>query len=161
MFTGPLAVSALVMTGFATVTVNVKVAVPVPEALVAPIVTLEVADPVGVPVIRPVVVLTDRPPGSPVALKLVGVLLPAIWYENATPTWPLAVNELVIAGLPWVTVSVRVAVPVPPAFVAPIVTLEVPTAVGVPVINPVPVATLSPAGSPVALKLVGVLLAAI
>jgi hypothetical protein len=161
VFTGPLAVSALVMTGFATVTVNVKVAVPVPEALVAPIVTLEVADPVGVPVIRPVVVLTDRPPGNPVALKLVGVLLPAIWYENATPTWPLAVNELVIAGLPWVTVSVRVAVPVPPAFVAPIVTLEVPTAVGVPVINPVPVATLSPAGSPVALKLVGVLLAAI
>jgi hypothetical protein len=64
----------------------------------------------------------------------------------------------VITGAPTVTVRARVAVPVPPAFVAPMLTLELPTAVGVPVISPVAVATLSPAGSPVALKLVGVLL---
>lgn len=79
MFTGPLAVSALVMTGFATVTVSARVAVPVPEEFVAPIVTLEVPVAVGVPVIRPVVVLTDRPAGRPVALKLVGVLDAVIW----------------------------------------------------------------------------------
>jgi hypothetical protein len=59
------------------------------------------------------------------------------------------------------TVKVNVAVPVPPAFVALNVTLEVPTAVGVPEITPVLVLTDSPAGNPVALKLVGVLLAVI
>ena len=67
------------MAGFTTVTVRTKVAVPVPEALVAPIVTFEVPVAVGVPVIRPVDVLTERPVGSPVALKLVGVLLAVIW----------------------------------------------------------------------------------
>jgi hypothetical protein len=67
------------MTGFATVTVSARVAVPVPEEFVAPIVTLEVPVAVGVPVIRPVVVLTDRPAGRPVALKLVGVLDAVIW----------------------------------------------------------------------------------
>ena len=50
------------------------------------------------------------------------------------------------------------AVPVPPAFVAPIITVEDPAAVGVPVMAPVPVLTLKPAGKPVALKEVGVLL---
>jgi hypothetical protein len=80
---------------------------------------------------------------------------------KATKTCPEAVRALVIDGLPRVTVSVSVAVPVPPALVAPIVTLELPTAVGVPVMSPVAVATLSPAGSPVALNEVGVLLAVI
>jgi hypothetical protein len=47
-------------------------------------------------------------------------------------------------------VSVRSAVPVPAAFVALRVTVEVPAAVGVPEINPVPVFTDSPAGNPVA-----------
>jgi hypothetical protein len=58
-------------------------------------------------------------------------------------------------------VSVNVAEPVLPAFVALIVTVEVAAAVGVPVISPVDVLTLKPAGRPVALKLVGVLLAVI
>ena len=66
-----------------------------------------------------------------------------------------------IAGFDNVTVSVNVAEPVPPALVALMVTLEVPAAVGVPEINPVVVLTLKPAGSPVALKLVGLLLAVI
>jgi hypothetical protein len=77
------------------------------------------------------------------------------------PTCPDAVRALVIDGLPKVTVSVSVAVPVPPALVAPIVTLELPTAVGVPVMSPVAVAMVSPAGRPVALNDVGVLLAVI
>lgn len=68
---------------------------------------------------------------------------------------------LVIAGLATVMVRESVAVVVPPAFVAPIVTLEVPVAVGVPLIAPVLVLTLKPAGNPVALKLVGELLAVI
>ena len=56
---------------------------------------------------------------------------------------------------------VSVAEPAPPALVALIVTVEVPAAVGVPVIAPVYVFTLSPEGSPVAPKLVGLLLAVI
>jgi hypothetical protein len=80
---------------------------------------------------------------------------------NATPTCPIAVVALVIAGFDNVMVSVNVAEPVPPAFVALIVTVVVAAAVGVPVIFPVEELTLRPAGNPVALKLVGVLLAAI
>ena len=58
-------------------------------------------------------------------------------------------------------VKVNVALPVPPALVALIVTLYVPAVVGVPEINPVLVFTVKPAGSPVALKLVGLLVAVI
>jgi hypothetical protein len=58
-------------------------------------------------------------------------------------------------------VKVSVALPVPPALVALIVTLYVPAVVGVPEINPVLVFTVKPAGSPVALKLVGLLVAVI
>jgi hypothetical protein len=43
-------------------------AVPVPLALVAPIVTELVPLAVGVPVIAPVEVFTDKPPGKPLAL---------------------------------------------------------------------------------------------
>jgi len=67
----------------------------------------------------------------------------------------------VIAGFDKTTVRVSVAEPVPPALVALIVMLVLAAAVGVPVISPVDVLTLKPAGSPVALKLVGLLLAAI
>ena len=58
-------------------------------------------------------------------------------------------------------VKVSVALPVPPALVALMVTLYVPAVVGVPEINPVLVFTVKPAGSPVALKLVGLLVAVI
>ena len=58
--------------------VKVKVALPVPPALVALMVTLYVPAVVGVPEINPVLVLTDRPAGSPVALKLVGLLVAVI-----------------------------------------------------------------------------------
>ena len=66
-----------------------------------------------------------------------------------------------ITGVAGLIVIVRVLVPVPPAFVALKETELLPSAVGVPEITPVPVFTLRPVGSPVALKLVGVLLAAI
>ena len=56
-----------------------------------------------------------------------------------------------MAGAGGLTVSTRVAVPVPPAFVAPMVTLKLPMAVGVPVMAPVEVFTDKPVGSPVAL----------
>jgi len=59
------------------------------------------------------------------------------------------------------TVKVSVALPVPPELVALMVTLYVPAVVGVPEINPVLVFTVKPAGSPVALKLVGLLVAVI
>jgi hypothetical protein len=79
-------------------TVSVNAAVPVPALLVAFSVTLEVPKEVGVPEIDPVAVLTERPAGSPVALKLVGDLVAVILYEKALPTAPLAVVALVIAG---------------------------------------------------------------
>jgi hypothetical protein len=47
-------------------------------------------------------------------------------------------------------VTVSVAFPVPPLFVALSVTVEVPAAVGVPVIDPVAEFTAKPAGNPVA-----------
>ena len=55
-----------------------NVAVPVPAALVALNATLDVPAAVGVPEMTPVAVLTERPAGSPVALKLVGLLLAVI-----------------------------------------------------------------------------------
>ena len=48
-------------------------------------------------------------------------------------------------------VTVNVALPVPPALVALMVTLYVPAVVGVPEISPVLVFTLKPVGSPIAL----------
>ena len=47
-------------------------------------------------------------------------------------------------------VRVSVALPVPPALVALMVTLYVPAVVGVPEISPVLVLTVKPAGGPVA-----------
>ena len=58
-------------------------------------------------------------------------------------------------------VNVSVAEPVPPAFVALIVTLDVPAAVGVPEITPVEALTDNPVGNPRALKLVGEFVAVI
>ena len=66
------------MTGAAGLIVKVNVAVPVPPELVALIVTLYVPAVVGVPEIKPELVFTDRPAGSPVALKLVGLLVAVI-----------------------------------------------------------------------------------
>ena len=57
----------------------VRMASPVPAPLAAERVTLKVpAATLGVPEIRPVVVLIERPPGRPVALKVVGELSAAI-----------------------------------------------------------------------------------
>jgi hypothetical protein len=55
--------------------VKVNVAVPIPPALLALIVTDDEPLAVGVPLITPVAVLTLRPPGNGVALKPVGLLL--------------------------------------------------------------------------------------
>ena len=132
-------------------TVKVSVALPVPPELVALMVTLYVPAVVGVPEINPVPVFTVKPAGSPVALKLVGLLVAVIWKEKATPTVPLAVVALVMTGGGGLIVKVKVALPVPLLLVALMLTLYVPAVVGVPEINPVLVFTLKPAGSPVAL----------
>ena len=58
---------ALVITGDPAVTVSARLELPVPELLVALMVTVEVPAAVGVPEIKPVVALTDRPAGRPVA----------------------------------------------------------------------------------------------
>ncbi len=58
--------------------------------------------------------------------------------------------ELMV-GTGLLIVRVSVAVPVPPALVALMVTLYVPAVVGVPEISPVAVFTVKPAGSTVAL----------
>ena len=74
---------------------------------------------------------------------------------------PIAVEELMIIGVSGLTVSVNVAVPVPPAFVALKVMLEIPTTFSVPEINPVAVLIVKPDGKPTALKLVGLFVAVI
>jgi hypothetical protein len=52
---------------------------------------------------------------------------------KAVPTVPVTVSELVMVGVgAFATVSVTVALPVPPAFVALTVNVYVPDAVGVP-----------------------------
>ena len=67
------------MTGAGGLMVKVNVALPVPPELVALIVTVYVPAVVGVPEIMPVLVSTVKPAGSPVALKLVGLLVAVIW----------------------------------------------------------------------------------
>ena len=61
--------------GWGRLMVKVRVWFPVPVTLLAEIVRVLVPAVVGVPEITPVAVLTSRPAGSPVALKLVGLLL--------------------------------------------------------------------------------------
>ena len=68
-----------VVVGTGLLIVRVSVALPVPPALVALMVTLYIPAVVGVPEIKPVLVFTDRPAGSrPVTLKLVGLLVAVI-----------------------------------------------------------------------------------
>ena len=65
---------------------------------------------------------------------------------------PLAEFVLVMTGAApaGFIVRTKVALPVPPALVAEIVTLLVPAALGVPMIAPVELLTLKPAGKPLA-----------
>ena len=138
-----------------------RVAVPVPLVLVAVMVTAVEPRLVGVPLITPVVVFRLKPAGNPVAPKLVGVLVAVIVYENDTSITPLAPVALVMTGSADPMVRLSDAVPLPALFVAVSVTVEVPAVVGVPLMTPVAVFTLKPAGSPLAPKLVGVLVAVI
>ncbi len=62
----------------------------------------------------------------------------------------MEVNPLVMLGGVGRMVIVKVALPVPPALLAEMVTLLVPVTVGVPLITPVLVLMLSPVGNPVA-----------
>jgi hypothetical protein len=64
----PLSVVALVLTGIPEARVIVKFKLPVPDALVAPKVTLTTPLTDGVPVIAPVEVFIESPAGKPVAL---------------------------------------------------------------------------------------------
>jgi len=75
------------------------------------------------------------------------------------PACPEAESALVMTGADGLIVRVSVEVPVPLALVALMVTFVVPAAVGVPDMRPLAVLTLKPAGRPMALKLVGLLLA--
>jgi hypothetical protein len=71
---------------------------------------------------------------------------------KATPTVPVALVALVITGVGGGLIVIdNVALPVPPALVALMVTVKVPEAVGVPEISPVEVFTVKPAGNGVAL----------
>ena len=101
------------------------------------------------------------------AVRLPGVIIPVPPVKVAVRLLlvPLAMvaglaTKLVITGTGGtLTVSTSVAVPVPPALAALMVTLVVPAAAGVPDMRPLAVFTLKPAGRPAALKLVGPLLA--
>ncbi len=77
------------------------------------------------------------------------------------PVTAVAVVTLVTTGVGLFTVRTKVAVPVPLGLVAPIMMLDVPLATGVPDMSPEVEFSDRPAGNPVALKLVGELVAAI
>jgi hypothetical protein len=62
-----LAVATLVIEGAAITTLNVSVALPAPVAFVALSVTVDVPVAVGVPEISPLLVLTLKPAGNPAA----------------------------------------------------------------------------------------------
>ena len=82
---------------------------------------------------------------------------PVIVAVKAGFSWPkprLAASAVTVKGALAIVIA-RVWFAVPVLVVAPIVTLKLPACVGVPLITPVPAATESPGGSPVALKLVG------
>ena len=70
---------------------------------------------------------------------------------NGKPTVPLAVGGLLMTGAGGTMVRVKVAVPVPPAFFAERVIVNVPASAGVPVICPVAGSRFNPGGKPVAL----------
>ena len=80
-------------------------------------------------------------------------MLAVIVYENKLPFVAVTELALLITGAESdaLTVRVRVAEPVPTAFVALMVTMKVPNTVGVPLTTPVLVFTDRPAGRPVAL----------
>jgi hypothetical protein len=82
---------------------------------------------------------------------------------NVLPTVGVEVLEVkvMVGELTALTVKASVADPVPAELLALIVTFDVPAAVGVPEITPLVVLIDNPAGKPVALKLVGLLLAVI
>ncbi len=67
------------------------------------------------------------------------------------PTVPVAEAALEITGAVKLITIDKVLVPVPPALIALIVTLEVAAAVGVPLITSVEVLIVDPVGNPVAL----------
>jgi hypothetical protein len=138
----------------------VKVKVTIPDALVlsfAVTVTLEVVVAVGVPEISPEELMLS-PAGRPVAVKVSAKPPESVaWICVLTgvPTVPFCAPGLVtVTVLPvlGLTTQVKVADPCAPVpSVAVTVTLEVPWVVGVPVICPEEL-MLSPAGRPVAEK---------
>ena len=126
--------------------------------------TASVAGPIGqllvtakLPLAVMLVIVSSADPELPRVTTVAGLVVPTIRLPKAT----LGGARLTAGVGAAVTVSVRVAVPVPVALVALSATLLVPAAVGVPVMAPLVVFIVRPAGRPVALKLVGVLVAAI
>ena len=75
----PVALKALVITGPEGRILRSNVAEPVPPVLMALRVTLDWLGPVAVPEISPVEGSTLKPGGSPLALKLSGLLPAMIW----------------------------------------------------------------------------------
>jgi hypothetical protein len=146
--------------------VRFNVAVPVPDRFVAVKITANDPALVGVPEMTPEAASTERPGGRPAAAKAAAVLAVIVYEKGVFTTAPTS-RALVICGVPppppplVFTVSVKVAVPVPDAFVALSDTVVVPAVVGVPLIAPVEALTDNPAGSPLAPKLAGELVAVI
>ena len=147
--------------GTTNVMVNVICADVVPVAFVALTVTVNVPPVVGVPEITPVVVSSFNPGGRPVAAKLVGLFVAVIWYVRGTPLVPFTVAGLVMPGAESAIVIVTARLPVPVPLVALTFVVKTPLAAGTPEMTPFAVLTTSPGGRPVALKLVGPLVAAI
>src|SRR5688500_12695932 len=148
-------------TGGRRMMLMVRACDPVPVGLVAVTFTLNAPATVGIPAIRPVAGLIDSPVGRPVAPKLVGLLVAVSWWTNELPVPPEACAAPVNTGGRRLSVIVSACVAVAVGLVALSTTLKAPLTVGVPAMRPVVGLTVSPGGSPVAPKLVGLLVAVI
>ena len=81
----------------------------------------------GVPRITPVLVFNARPAGRPVAVKLTGLLVAVIVYDNILPTFPKIELGLVMTGGGGMAIEMfKLALPVPTVFVALIVAINNP-----------------------------------
>jgi hypothetical protein len=136
---------------------------PAPAAFDADRLTANVPVVVGVPLITPEVVLMLNPAGNPEAEKLLGLFVAVIVTLYDAFTIAPGNEVLLITGTCCAGPTTRfncLTGPVPAALDADKLTVKVAAVVGVPLMTPVVGLIVNPGGSPVALKLVGLFVAA-
>ena len=115
----------------------------------------------GVPVMFPVVEFTLSPAGSPAAANVLGLLRAVIRSAKGSPEFHVRAALFVMTGKMEAIEKVRFCEAVPPGLAAPTTAEIVPSMEGIPAMSPEVELIVRPGGSPVAEKLVGLLVAMI